>query len=103
MTVDTAAIRKRIRASHSVIDALNLCNALDEARTERDEYKRETFHMAADQCHDGYPDEYWHHRCREVDAANARAERAEALLREARDALETFMPAVAKNDNSICV
>jgi len=40
----------------------------------------ENFALSADICHAGYAGEHGHHRCREIDAAIARAETAEAEL-----------------------
>ena len=47
------------------------------------ELEDECFRLAADTCHAGYGDEHGHHRCREVDQANARALRAEQERDEA--------------------
>lgn len=51
--------------------------ALEAKDAEISSLRAECFKLAADTCHAGYGDEYGHHRCREVDAAEARAETAE--------------------------
>lgn len=56
-----------------------------QARVKELEY--ECFRLAADTCHAGYGDEHGHHRCREVDQANARALRAEQDRDEAYERL----------------
>jgi hypothetical protein len=54
--------------------------------------------LAANQCHDGYGDEYGNHRCREVDAWKARAERAEAAIERARACIEINLQARPSDD-----
>jgi hypothetical protein len=81
------------------VDSGIASNLADEAADQLDalsarvkELEAECFRLAADTCHAGYGDEYGHHRCREVDEANARATRAE---RE-RDTLSRVMEDTAR-------
>lgn len=75
-----------IDACNKVLDAIHghYATTLDALRARVKELEAECFRLAADTCHAGYGDEYGNHRCREVDAAEARAlrlqqERDEAL------------------------
>lgn len=67
-------------------------NAALQARVK--ELEDECFRLAADTCHAGYGDEHWHHRCREVDQANARALRAEQERDEAYERLKPLSEVV---------
>jgi len=46
--------------------------------------EKECFALAANQCHDGYCDDYGNHRCREVDALRAQLQTALKVVEVSR-------------------
>lgn len=68
MEKDAAYIFTLRNAAPALLDA---AEALPKAQARIAELERETFALAADQCHAGYGDDFGNHRCKEVDAAMA--------------------------------
>lgn len=89
--VDNPNYGKCLRMSLSYEDVEEAATALDALQARVKELEAECFRLAADTCHAGYGDEHGHHRCREVDDANARAARAE---QERDEALERAVEAI---------
>src|SRR5574337_159683 len=80
-----------------IVATVNALPALIAAARERDRLEKECFALAADGCHAGYSDEYGNHRCREVDAAIARAE---ALEKERDELLRSEDRLISDRDSA---